>query len=313
MYRLRAINSVAILTIGWSMRAHAQQSGLSGNWVATRETPTSVAVAPGAVFGDRFALTIGERDVSIARVLRGTSLVHVLPVSGAEVRTAIPGRSCVGDGATIASLSRAGDALTYSQATLPAGVAQPSPSITYLIRLESPDRLVVESSMRASAQAAPTQVGTLYRRTTDPMPAAPTPSDVRGVSANIGNVSWLVGDWEGPMGASTVQERWTSAAGGVMLALSRTTRASTMSAFEFLCIAERAGSLVYTARPNADAPTDFVLTHVDADSATFENPSHDFPKKIRYAKRADGSMAATISGTTGQRATTFVFTKRGPG
>jgi hypothetical protein len=167
--------------------------------------------------------------------------------------------------------------------------------------------------MRTSAQAAPTQVGTLYQRSTESMPPAPPAPDVRGVAADISRMTWLAGDWEGPLGTSTVQERWSPAAGGAMLAISRTTRGATMSAFEFLCIAERAGSLVYTARPNADAPTDFVLTHVDTDSATFENPSHDFPKRIRYVRRADGSMAATISGASGQRATTFVFTKRGPG
>ena len=52
-------------------------------------------------------------------------------------------------------------------------------------------------------------------------------------------------------------------------------------AFEFLCITERDGGLVYTAMPNAAAPTEFVLTKIDANSATFENPAHDFPKMIR--------------------------------
>ena len=307
---------VLALGIGFAIhttRVSAQPAGMSGTWVATRDAPTSVAVAPSAVFGERFGITIGASEISIARLLRGASLITALPISGAEVRTALPGRSCMGDGAIISSVARTGDALTYSLSTMLAGAAAPSVAPKYIIRLESPDRLVVESTMRTSAQAAPTQVGTLYRRSTEPMPPAPPASDVRGVAAGIASLAWLVGDWEGPLGASTVQERWSPAAGGAMLAISRTTRASTMSAFEFLCIAERAGSLVYTARPNADAPTDFVLTHVDADSATFENPSHDFPKRIRYAKRPDGSMAATISGAAGQRATTFVFTKRGPG
>jgi hypothetical protein len=62
--------------------------------------------------------------------------------------------------------------------------------------------------------------------------------------------------------------------------------------------------------PNAAAPTDFMLTSIDANSATFENPSHDFPKMIRYAKRPDGSMEATISGAANQKPTTFVFKKQ---
>ena len=237
-------------------RAEAQQPALTGTWVATRDTPATVAVAPSAVFGERFGITLSANELSLARLLRGASLITVLPLNGTEVRTAIPGRSCMGDGAIVASLTRTGDAFTYTQATIQAGAAQPSAAPKYILRLESPDRLVVESSMRTSAQAAPTQVGTVYQRSTDPMPVPPPSPAVRGVAADISSMSWLAGDWEGPMGASTVQERWSPAAGGAMLAISRTTRATTMSAFEFLCIAERAGSLVYTARPNADAPTE---------------------------------------------------------
>ena len=52
-----------------------------------------------------------------------------------------------------------------------------------------------------------------------------------------------------------------------------------MSAFEFLCIVERDGGLVYQAMPNGRSPaTDFTLTTIDADNAIFENPAHDYPE-----------------------------------
>lgn len=166
--------------------------------------------------------------------------------------------------------------------------------------------------MRDSAQAAPRAVGTVYRRSTDAMPPVLKGPDVVAAPATIADVAWVAGEWEGQVGASMVEERWTPAAGGAMLAISRTTRNSTMmSAFEFLCIAERGGSLVYTAMPNAGAPTDFLLTAVDVTGATFENPGHDFPKKIRYAKRADGGLDATISGAATSKPTTFSFKRRG--
>ena len=96
-----------------------------------------------------------------------------------------------------------------------------------------------------------------------------------------------------------------------MLAVSRTIRDDVMSAFEFLCIVERDGGLVYTAMPNGRQPaTDFTLTKIDDASATFENPEHDFPKMVRYTRRADGSLEAVIS-DGGQKAQTFVF-KREP-
>jgi hypothetical protein len=93
--------------------------------------------------------------------------------------------------------------------------------------------------------------------------------------------------------------------------VSRTVRNSSVSAFEFLCIAERAGGLVYTAMPNGRTPaTDFTLTAIDDSSATFENPSHDFPKMIRYAVRPDGTLEATISGAAGSKPTVFTFKKQ---
>ncbi|OLD54845.1 MAG: hypothetical protein AUI64_04330 [Acidobacteria bacterium 13_1_40CM_2_64_6] len=59
-------------------------------------------------------------------------------------------------------------------------------------------------------------------------------------------------------------------------------------------------------QPNGRPPTDFALTEITDGSATFENPSHDFPKMIRYAKRADGTLEARVS-DGGQRAEAFLF------
>ena len=95
-----------------------------------------------------------------------------------------------------------------------------------------------------------------------------------------------------------------------MLATSRTVKGDRMVAFEFLRIVERDGGLVYIAQPNGRPPTDFVMTAFSAQSATFENPAHDFPKMIRYTLRPDGILDATIS-DGGKRAQTFTF-KRVP-
>ena len=127
--------------------------------------------------------------------------------------------------------------------------------------------------------------------------------------ATIADVAWIAGSWTSGTG-STVEERWTPPAGGAMLGVSRTLRGGRMTEFEFLRIVEREGRLVYIAQPNGKAPTEFVLTNRDATSATFENPAHDFPKMIRYAKRADGDLEASISGGPGTRAMSWVF-KRG--
>lgn len=128
--------------------------------------------------------------------------------------------------------------------------------------------------------------------------------------ATISDVGWLAGAWQGGDGPMSIEERWTTPAGGAMLAVSRTIKGDRMVAFEFLRIVERNGSLVYIAQPSGRPPTEFALTQVSKESATFENPAHDFPKVIRYAKRSDGGLEARIS-DGGQKGETFVF-RRAP-
>jgi hypothetical protein len=127
--------------------------------------------------------------------------------------------------------------------------------------------------------------------------------------ASIGQVAWIAGTWNGGGGGTTFEERWTPPAGGAMLAVSRTMKGDRMVAFEFLRIVERNGGLVYIAQPEGRPPTDFVLTEVTADSATFENPSHDFPKMIRYTKKSDGTLEARIS-DGGQKGESFMFRRQ---
>jgi hypothetical protein len=121
-------------------------------------------------------------------------------------------------------------------------------------------------------------------------------------------LAWLAGTWTGGGGPVTFEEWWTPAAGGAMLAVSRTLKGDRMVAFEFLRIIERDGGLVYIAQPNGRPPTEFTLTAITADSATFENPMHDFPKMVRYARRADGSLEARVS-DGGPKSETFLFKK----
>jgi hypothetical protein len=68
------------------------------------------------------------------------------------------------------------------------------------------------------------------------------------------------------------------------------------------------GTITYTAtliKENAGKATSFVLTEATSDSFTFENPTHDFPKKIVYKVISDQAMDATIS--AGEKYLTFHF------
>ena len=53
-----------------------------------------------------------------------------------------------------------------------------------------------------------------------------------------------------------------------------------------------------------------VLTSLTAESVTFENPAHDYPKMIRYTRMPDGSLQTTISAGGDVRAQSVVLKKQ---
>lgn len=147
----------------------------------------------------------------------------------------------------------------------------------------------------------------LYRHAEDiPMP---TPA-----KATIGDLQWLVGAWTGSRGTggtTSFEERWSPPLGGAMLATSRTVSRDRMSAFEYLRIVERDGGLVYIAQPNGGAPTEFVMSEMGERRAVFDNPRHDYPKRITYELSAEGVLTATIGFTKGGTPRRFEFKREG--
>jgi hypothetical protein len=290
-----------------------QPPDLSGTWTATADAPVGLTAAPSPVFGDRFAVRQSGDNLSVVRRVRDTAVVTPYVLDGREVRTRIPGGLCQGDAETIEVGTRDGDAiaLTMTGSTPAGGGAVMKRDIRRVFRLQSPDTLVVEGRM--AMQGALRPVATVYKRSNDPIPGADAPAAPK-ISATIAHASWISGVWigtAGTTGQTTVEERWTPSAGGSMIGISRTLRGTAMSGFEFLCIVERGGTLIYAAMPNGRTPpTHFTLTAVTADSATFENPSHDFPKMVRYTKRPDGSLETTIAGEDGQRAQSVVLKRQ---
>jgi|SRR5215203_3061871 len=147
----------------------------------------------------------------------------------------------------------------------------------------------------------------------NPSPARGTlaPGKTIPTPATISQVAWLQGTWIGAAGPTTVEERWTPPAGGSMMSIGRTLRNGALIAFEFVCIVERGGGLVYTAMPNGRQPaTDFTMTRIEGTSITFENPAHDFPKMIRYTLKPDGTLEAVVSGDAAQKPEVFTYRKQ---
>ena len=128
-------------------------------------------------------------------------------------------------------------------------------------------------------------------------------------AGTIRDLAWLAHDWASSATPDLlVEERWTPGSGGAMLAVSRTITDDRMIGFEYLRIVERSGGLVYIAQPNGQPPTEFVMTARTSSSATFENPTHDFPKMIHYALQPDGTLVARVS-DGGPTAESVVYTR----
>jgi hypothetical protein len=243
------------------------------------------------------------------RTVNGATVVIKHVLDGSEISNRMPGRLCEADSGASWKAAWEGDKVSIAMlSTLPPNGKPVKTEITQTLMMQAPGTLRVAVTARTSGQTPPRTTSTTHKRT-GPPPA--TPAARQAVPARVAQVAWIAGIWSGSTGTSTIEERWTPPAGGSMLAVSRTVRDGLMSAFEFLCIVERDGGLVYTAMPNGRQPaTDFTLTKIDDTSATFENPEHDFPKMIRYTRRPDGALEAVIS-DGGQKAQTFVF-KREP-
>jgi len=126
---------------------------------------------------------------------------------------------------------------------------------------------------------------------------------------DISGLAWISGDWQtAPGGRAQVEEHWTQPAGGSMLGMSRTVAGNRTAEFEYLRIEQREDGIYYVAQPKGRCPaTDFKLTRHAAQEAVFENPQHDFPKRIVYRKMADDSLTASIDGGEGTKAMSFAF------
>ena len=125
----------------------------------------------------------------------------------------------------------------------------------------------------------------------------------------ISDLSWMTGDWQTPAGGRVqIDEHWTQPAGGSMLGMSRTVGGDKTIEFEYLRIEQREDGIYYVAHPKARCPgTDFKLTRLSSSEAVFENPQHDFPKRIIYRKPSEDALNASIDAGEGTKSMSFAY------
>jgi hypothetical protein len=114
---------------------------------------------------------------------------------------------------------------------------------------------------------------------------------------SLDDLNWLAGCWAGMNGKVSFREHWMSAEGGIMLGMGRTISDGKLASYEAMRIELDAdGKLVFVPKPSGKAEARFPLLKKEGSSFIFENLQHDFPQRVIYQKKDDGSLHARIEG-----------------
>src|SRR3954471_11780867 len=124
----------------------------------------------------------------------------------------------------------------------------------------------------------------------------------------VGDLGWMSGQWRTADGAT--EEAWTAPRGGMMLGGGRAIHDGSVREYEFLRLQAGAdGVPVYWGSPNGVTPVGFRLTQAGPSSATFDNPAHDYPQRIRYRRDGD-ALVATISAIDDSHAMSWTYRRQ---
>jgi hypothetical protein len=104
-------------------------------------------------------------------------------------------------------------------------------------------------------------------------------------------LDWMAGDWVSCTPGEVVEERWLGPSRDVLVGVNLT-RTEKGDSFEFIRVAHGAKGLAYIAQPGGRPPVEFTLVEARPGYARFENPGHDFPRRIVYRRDGEALVAA---------------------
>ncbi len=123
----------------------------------------------------------------------------------------------------------------------------------------------------------------------------------------VADLAWMNGRWLAGEGGRWTEEIWSGPRGGTLMGFSWSGEGTSIHEYEYIRIqAGEDDEIIYLAQPNGGAGIGFYLVRAEGTSATFENPTHDFPQRIRYARDGD-TLTATISAIDGSRARSWTY------
>jgi hypothetical protein len=133
-------------------------------------------------------------------------------------------------------------------------------------------------------------------------PVASIASDVGGEFPD-----WMTGAWSRADSESWADEYWTSPRAGIMIGASRSGEGEKLQFWEHMrIVCEADGRLAFWAIASDQIPVRFVVTQKTAKEIVFENPTHDYPQRIRYWREGK-ELKAQISLIDGSKPVEFSF------
>lgn len=115
-------------------------------------------------------------------------------------------------------------------------------------------------------------------------------------NSDMDKLLWIVDSWVSAEGESRSYEEWKKINNDLFEGTSKTVKNGEVTFSESLKIENTAEGIFYVADVKHNpAPVKFRLTTVSDTGAVFENPEHDFPKKISYMLE-EGNLHAIIEG-----------------
>ena len=137
------------------------------------------------------------------------------------------------------------------------------------------------------------------------IPASATDCD------SLHSLRWLLGDWATDDRDTTFHEAWTEIGPRTLegSGVERAKADGAVKSAEALRLVEMAGRVFYISKvSHNELPVSFRLTGCDDGLFVFENPTHDFPRRLEYRRGADGRLTVRVS-DGGEKGFTLDFSR----
>jgi hypothetical protein len=127
---------------------------------------------------------------------------------------------------------------------------------------------------------------------------APTGAAAGGDCSTLEPARWLIGTWTATSGNERVVEEWRRASDATFEGEGATwsIESGSRKGGESLRLVAMASAVYYLAKVSHNPlPVPFELTSCMAGQLVFENPGHDFPRRLDYTQLAPDRMTVRVS------------------